>query len=281
MNGILLVDKASGKTSHDVIDDLRRMTGIRTIGHAGTLDPMATGLLIVAIGSKVTRFLSFFEEMEKEYEVTLKFGILTDTLDIEGKEIGTCDPSHVTEQDLRGVLGGFVGDSDQQVPNFSAVRVGGRRLYELAREGTPVQAPVKRIKIHALELLKFDPPLAQIHVRCSKGTYVRALARDIAAKLSCVAICQSVRRTKIGPFGVEGAVRPGTAELHPLPIEDALSFYPKIYLDEERARKFRLGQTLEIKPPADLVRVFGPEGFVGIGSASRGRFLSPRKIFGA
>jgi tRNA pseudouridine55 synthase len=217
--GFLLVDKPAGPTSHDIVDMARRALGTRKIGHAGTLDPFASGLLILAVG-RATKELSKSVGLDKEYLAKLKFGATSDTMDRTGKIVpaqklpetsapGTSVSSTKVPGtvELEAVLATFRGEIDQVPPMYSAKKVGGKKLYELAREGKEIERKPVRVTIHELELLSYEWPFASIRVRVSSGTYVRALADDIGKALGCGAYLEELRRTKIGPHDVKDAVK--------------------------------------------------------------------------
>jgi tRNA pseudouridine55 synthase len=206
VDGFLLVDKSGGWTSHDVVAKLRGITGIRKIGHAGTLDPMATGLLAVGIG-RATRLLRFVQDAPKTYVATAMFGVATESLDADGAVLSR-EPMPVTVEDVEQVLGRFVGEIPQVPPMVSARKVEGRRLYELAREGKTVEREARAVEIHRLQVVDFAPsdyPEVTFEVDCSKGTYVRTLADDLARALGGRAHLVSLRRTAIGSLRVENA----------------------------------------------------------------------------
>jgi tRNA pseudouridine55 synthase len=205
--GFLLVDKPGGMTSHDVVVAARRALGIRKIGHAGTLDPMATGLLVLGVG-RATRLLRFVQGAPKTYLARVVFGVATDTLDAEGSVVDRA-PMPVTEEDLEGVVARFLGPILQVPPMVSAVKMAGRRLYELAREGIEVERAARTVEIHEIDVLDFAPsdyPEAVIRVRCSTGTYVRTLADDIARALGGRAHLGELRRLAIGGLHVSQGV---------------------------------------------------------------------------
>ncbi|MDD5069709.1 MAG: tRNA pseudouridine(55) synthase TruB [Candidatus Omnitrophica bacterium] len=205
-DGILLINKAPGLTSHDVVDIARKKLGIRKIGHAGTLDPLAEGLLILLVG-KSTKLFSKFVGFDKEYLGIMKLGEITSTGDSEGEILESKDPSFVTEDRLREVFSSFEGQSDQIPPMVSAVRVGGKRLYELARRGIEVERKPRQIQIYNLEIMKIEFPLIEFKMHCSKGTYVRKFAEDIGAKLECGAHMLKIKRLKIGTYSLDQAHR--------------------------------------------------------------------------
>ena len=214
--GFLVLDKPSGITSHDVVAAVRRAIGIRRVGHAGTLDPMATGALVVAVG-RVTRLIRFLQPLEKEYLAVARFGVATDTLDADGEEVWRGEMP-VSREDVHGVLGGFVGEISQVPPMVSAVKVEGRRLYELAREGREVERKARRVFVESLEVTDFrrgSHPLVGFRVVCGKGVYVRSLADDIARALGGRAHLVDLRRTRVGSLSVgeQAGVAPGPDEL--------------------------------------------------------------------
>ena len=202
--GFLMVDKDGGWTSHDVVAKVRRLTGFKKAGHAGTLDPMATGLVVVGLG-RATRLLRFVQDLPKEYVARVAFGIATDTLDADGAILSR-EPMPVSVEEVEGVLSRFTGTIMQVPPMVSALRVDGRRLYELAREGQVVDRPPRQVHVHELEVVDFAPgeyPEATIRVVCGKGTYIRSLADDIAQALGGRAHLAALRRTRSGSIDVE------------------------------------------------------------------------------
>lgn len=255
--GLLLVDKPRGVTSHDVVDVVRRGLGTRKVGHAGTLDPMATGLLLIGVG-RATRLLRFLGTLPKNYEGALRLGIETTTLDADGdivRETGV----DVTGVQVADAMRALVGESLQRPPAYSAVKVGGRKLYEAAREGEPLEAEPRPIRVDAFDLLSYEAPDATFRVTCSGGTYVRVLAADVGAALSCGAHLVALRRTAIGPYAVGDAVSPDAAG-EPLPLDAAVGHLPRLDLDADEAVAASHGRPLG---PAGLTGpygVFGPDG---------------------
>jgi len=206
IDGLLLVSKPGNMTSHDIVDFVRRKLGTRRVGHAGTLDPLAEGLLIVLVG-KYTKLFPKFVNFDKEYLGVLKLGEITTTGDCEGEVVKKEDYSYVTEGKIREVFPTFEGEIEQVPPMVSAVRVGGKRLYSLARKGITVARNARRINIYSLTILKIDLPFVEFCVRCSKGTYVRKLAEDIGERLGCGAHIIKIKRLSIGKFKLEDAVK--------------------------------------------------------------------------
>lgn len=209
-SGFLLIDKPAGITSHDVIDALRRVTGIKKIGHAGTLDPFATGLLFVAVGREATREIQQFVGRDKDYEAVFVLGATTETLDPESAiQVTTPSPS-LNRRGIGEAMKKLTGEIEQIPPMHSAIKVGGKKLYELARKGKEVERKSRKITVHEFALTG-DPQehsgllKIPVHISCSSGTYVRALARDLAEKLGTTGYVESLRRTKIGSFDVENA----------------------------------------------------------------------------
>lgn len=206
LEGFLLVDKPAGITSFGVVARVRHMSGVRKVGHAGTLDPIATGLLILALG-KATKRISAITDKNKEYVFTLCFGTRTDTDDLDGKVLTTADASMVSAEMIEEILPEFRGKIMQKPPRFSAIKIGGSRAYALARSGIEPDLKAREVTVHGLQLLSIEPPAATFVLQCSKGTYVRSLARDMGEKLGVGACVSRIRRTKIGSFHVENAHR--------------------------------------------------------------------------
>jgi tRNA pseudouridine55 synthase len=212
-SGFLLLDKTPGPTSHDVVDAVRRALRTRRVGHAGTLDPFASGLMILAVG-KATKDISRFVGLDKTYEATIRFGAVSDTMDRTGRIQGTVPLGTVpSAEEVEAGLAKFRGEIEQIPPMYSAKKIGGRKLYELARAGQTVERKPVRVTVHELELLSYEWPLARVRCRVSSGTYVRALAHDIGAALGCGAYLEELRRTRIGDFDAKDAVKPEKVSL--------------------------------------------------------------------
>ncbi len=204
LNGLILVDKGRGPTSHDVVNLVRRQLHIRRVGHLGTLDPPATGLLVVCLG-QATRLVEFMGHFEKEYEAVVRLGVVTDTQDTTGKILKEAPPVAPTGAQLEEIRRRFMGEIEQTPPMYSAVKVGGRRLYEIAREGKTVDRAPRKVTIHALDLIGVTMPRIRMRIRCSKGTYIRALCADIGDFLGCGGALEALRRLQVGPFRIEDA----------------------------------------------------------------------------
>lgn len=239
--GVLLIDKPAGRTSHDVVDAVRRALGTRKVGHAGTLDPMATGLLVLGVG-RATRLLRFLGALAKTYEGTMRLGTTTDTLDADGEVLATADVE-VGAPDVEAAMLALRGESLQTPPAFSAVKVGGRKLYEAARAGETLEAAPRPIRVDAFELVGLDGPDARFRVVCSAGTYVRVLAADVGEALGCGAHLTRLRRTAIGPLRVGDATTPDDPG-PPLPLATAVAHLPQLALGAHEAEAAGHGRPL-------------------------------------
>jgi len=259
--GLLLVDKPGGMTSHDVVDVVRRSLGTRKVGHAGTLDPMATGLLVLGVG-RATRLLRYLGELPKTYVATARLGEETDTLDADGEIVRTA-PVDVSLAEVERACASLVGESMQTPPAYSAVKVGGRKLYEAARRGEMLEAPARPIRVDAFDVTAFDGRDLAARVTCSGGTYVRVLVADVGRTLGCGAHLVGLRRTAIGSFRVEDAHPPGEGALEP--VERAVQHLPSIRLEPEEARAASHGRPLGPAGIPGPYAVLGPEdALVGI-----------------
>lgn len=205
----LLIDKPKGKTSHDVVNVVRRITGERKVGHAGTLDPNATGLLIVAVERGSTKRISEFVKKNKVYEAEIFLGEERDTGDVEGKVVEEGVGKEPTRGEVEEVLKQFEGESMQEPPIYSAIKVGGRKAYEVARKGGEIELPSRKVEIYSIELIEYDYPILRVRTKVSSGTYIRSLARDIGRNLKTYGYLKNLRRTAIGKYSVEDAVSLG------------------------------------------------------------------------
>ena len=288
MNGIVIIDKPQEWTSNDVVSRLRRVFNTRRIGHGGTLDPMATGVLPVFVG-RATRGVEFFEHAEKVYETTVRFGLTTDTEDITGKTITECEVS-LTESDLIDVLPKFRGDILQVPPMYSAIKVGGQKLYDLARKGREVERQPRSITIHELELLEFSGKEARLRVRCSKGTYIRTLCKDIGEALGCGACMAALRRVEAGEYTLEGSVplrqlldisEAGEDVEHFLrPVDSMFASHEKLSLNEKQARLVKNGNAFNASCADGTYRVYAPDGeFLALCKAENGQVKTIKSFF--
>lgn len=276
-DGFLLVDKDGGWTSHDVVAKIRRLFGQKKVGHAGTLDPMATGLVVVGLG-RATRLLRFVQALTKEYVATAVLGIATDTLDADGDETSRV-PMPVDRADIERVLPGFVGNIEQIPPMVSAIKIDGRRLHELAREGKEIERPPRPVRIDSITIEDFDDgqhPQVTMRVRCGTGTYVRTLADDIAGALGGRAHLSALRRVSNGSLLVESAFTiadlearhgAGSLEATVLPPADGLRDLPFTTIGEAEAVRARNGGSVELdaEHSASPIRLLDTQGgLIGI-----------------
>lgn len=216
LDGVLLVDKPGDHTSHDVVARLRGALHMRRIGHAGTLDPMATGLMVILVG-KATSLSQYLTSLDKEYEGTVEFGKVTDSQDADGQVMETRPVPALSEADLLAAIKGFLGDQYQTPPMYSAIKIGGVPLYKKARKGEEVEREPRFIRVMSWDLLKLELPRFDFRLRCSKGTYVRTLAHDLGQKLGCGAHLAALRRTAVGGFNVSAALTIEQIEKLPRP----------------------------------------------------------------
>lgn len=252
IEGLLVVDKPAGPTSHDVVDQVRKLFSIRKVGHAGTLDPPATGILLVGLG-RATRLLSFLQALPKSYRATCAFGVTTSTQDAEG-EVLEERPCSFSKAELVEAATSFAGEIEQIPPMVSAVKVGGRPLYRAARRGESVERKPRRVRVYELEVEEFDPPVyrATIRVVASSGTYVRTLAADIGEKLGCGAHLESLRRLSVGSFSEKDAVSldalseasPEEKARHVLPMRSAMRDFPSLVVGGEESQAVSHGRPL-------------------------------------
>jgi tRNA pseudouridine55 synthase len=267
LHGFLNIDKPAGLTSHDIVASLRRLAGQKRIGHGGTLDPAATGVLPVALG-EATRLLDYLVEGRKRYAAAIVLGVVTTTDDAEGEVVKQQPVPVLHEADIAAVLRTFTGAIRQVPPMYSAIQVGGRRLYDLARQGVQLELAPRQVEIDAIQLLAWQPPLLAVDVVCGKGTYIRALARDLGEQLGCGGHLQSLRRTAVGSLCLDTAVSldalldaPASLAAHLLPPDVAIAHLPRIDLDEVAAERIRHGLAIETSSPAvDVVRAHAPDG---------------------
>ena len=273
MDGALLLDKAVGLSSNRALQDTRRLLGAKKAGHAGTLDPLASGLLLLLFG-EATKFAGPLLESDKEYVATVKLGERTDTGDAEGALL-EARPVNATRADVMAVLGRFRGPIEQVPPMHSALKRDGVPLYKLARKGRSVERAARRVQIHELELVRYARPLAELRVRCSKGTYIRTLAEDIGAALGTLAHLAALRRVASGRFRVADAVTVEAlrAMAHPaerlLPLGALLADLPATELDAASEARLRNGQPLKISGlQAGTRALYRADGaLIGLGQA--------------
>jgi tRNA pseudouridine55 synthase len=294
-SGVLPVEKGPGVTSFQVVAHLRRVMRAPRVGHGGTLDPDATGLLPILIG-EATKLTPYLVGLDKDYIATVRLGIVTDTQDLSGSVVDTRPVPELDAAAIEAALRPFVGTIQQIPPMYSALHRGGRRLYELAREGVEVERAPREVRIHSIRLESVSLPDFVMRVSCGKGAYVRTLAADIGARLGCGAALASLVRTRVGPYALDQAVpwaelkeaRAGAALWsRVLPPDSALTHFAIVRLDAERARQFGHGQTVPgagestLPDPDGLSRVYGPDGgFLGVGRSHRGA-VKPERLLHA
>jgi tRNA pseudouridine55 synthase len=249
-SGVLIIDKPPGITSFGVVKKIKKWLGVKKIGHGGTLDPLATGVLPIFI-NKATKIAQFFLDMEKTYEVTMRLGLETDTQDIEGNPLRVAKDVKVSLEALQAVVEKFKGKIKQVPPPYSAIKVGGIPLYKWTRRGFKIDVPPREVEIYDLQIKKFQPPEVEFTVTCSKGTYVRTLCADIGKKLGCGACLARLRRLQTGPFSIEKAItleflreaiREGRWLDYLVDINTALEHLSAITLDEQQEKRIKHGQ---------------------------------------
>jgi tRNA pseudouridine55 synthase len=296
MNGLLVVDKPQGITSHDVVNRLRTITGERSIGHLGTLDPMATGVLPLLMG-RFTRLAQYFSAAEKSYTGAVRFGFATDTYDADGEPAGSDTwpefANHVTLDQVRAAAGRFLGETEQMPPPFSAKKIAGKPAYKLAREGKPVELKPARVLIEAFAIERIEGPEATFTITISSGGYVRSVAHELGRDLGCGAHLSRLRRTRAGVFTLDGAhTLEGLEALARNPSAfDAVCFHPRLLLPEmpsvtgDTMALGRLRNGAQANLPefssAELVKVFAsPRELVGIARRVAGTLFQPVVVLG-
>jgi tRNA pseudouridine55 synthase len=295
LTGLLAIDKPAGLTSHDVVARVRRLTGMQRVGHAGTLDPFATGVLVVAVG-QATRLLQFIQERDKSYRAHIVLGVETDTLDVEGTVTARSTPARWPElPEVARAAAELTGHVRQVPPVYSAIKVDGRKLYERARQGEQVEAPAREVVIHAVDVRAYEPPEVVIDVSCGTGTYIRSLARDLGDRLGTGAYCHALCRTSSGSFDLaqcwtldelaEIDVRERWPELaiHP---DRALRGTPAVVLGGRDSDAWCHGLPVNLANSGtstyDVVRAYAEDGaFLGVGRIDAGHALRPARVMSA
>lgn len=271
-DGIILIDKAAGITSHDAIDALRKITGQRKIGHTGTLDPLATGLLVICLG-RATKLNPFLTLEDKTYQAVIHLGQRSSTYDAEGVDEATAAPvPEMTSDKIKNILANFEGRIIQKVPLHAAVKVGGKKLYNLARQGKEIELPERRVTVYKIELTDWESPCLHCTVACSKGTYIRSLANDIGEMIGCGGYLESLRRTKVGEFSLDDALTLEKAEQLQgegrlveflKPIEEVLD-YPQIRVDRDFSRRIINGQMPKIDNIVEINGTFKSDEYISL-----------------
>ena len=281
-NGIILVDKPADWTSHDVVAKLRGILHERRVGHSGTLDPMATGLLTVFVG-RATRAVQFAETHNKRYVASLRCGYSTETQDTSGRVTAQTGISP-TEAELTDVLPEFTGEISQIPPMYSAIKVSGKKLYELARKGETVERKPRTVNISELSLVGHDGDDFVLSVSCSKGTYIRTLCNDIGERLGCLACMSALRRTNAGPFDVRDAHTLSEIAEDPeryiIPVDSLFSEHPAIGFSAAQTAKLKCGNILNVSAKNGTYRVYGENGdFLALANVSAGKLKTIKSFF--
>jgi tRNA pseudouridine55 synthase len=292
VTGIVLLDKPAGITSNQALQRVKRLFGAAKAGHTGSLDPLATGMLPICLG-EATKVSGLLLDAAKSYRVTAALGAATDTCDADGTVVERRPAPEIEASGIEAALAGFVGEIEQVPPMYSALKHKGRRLYELARRGEEVEREARRVTIYAIELEAVDWPVLEFRVDCSKGTYVRTLVVDLAARLGTVGHVRALRRLAVAPYAqsqmrdiadLEALAAEGWDRLDAtlLPPDGALCAWPAIELDVEAALRLRQGQWLASDPARapGRVRLYGEDGaFLGVGEVLATGELRPRRLF--
>lgn len=283
LSGLVVVDKPGGITSHGVVARVRRLAGTRKVGHAGTLDPMATGVLVLGVG-RATRLLGHLMLTDKGYDATIRLGVVTTTDDAEGEVVSTTALDGITEEDVRRTLATFVGEIEQVPSAVSAIKVDGKRAYARVRDGEQVALKARGVTIHELTVHDVALPDVRISVRCSSGTYIRAIARDLGAALGVGGHLTELRRTAVGSFGLDQArtLEELEEEFSLVPIAQAArSSFPSLDLDEEQSRQVRFGRPLAVTLPGSGEHaLFAPDGeFLALYAPTDGGGARPVAVF--
>ena len=294
VDGILLLNKPPGLSSNGALQRVKRLLNAKKAGHTGSLDPAATGMLPCCFG-EATKVCAFLLNADKTYRVTAKLGSATDTADADGNEIATAEVPDLSRDAWNGILQGFMGESEQIPPMYSALKKDGKRLYELARKGESVERAPRPIRIDEIELLEFAGTRLVFRVRCSKGTYIRSLVEDMAVKAGTVAHTARLHREAVGDFeadsmldmsAVEALAEDGVERLRAalLPPDVALTDLPGLVTDEAGVAAFRLGQEIAAENGKEqgLVRVYGPgktAEFIGVGELFDNGAVAPKRVF--
>ena len=284
MNGIVIIDKPEGWTSQDVVSKLRGVLHTKRIGHGGTLDPMATGVLPVFVG-RGTRAVEFFEHAEKCYETTLRLGITTDTEDITGTVLEE-KPVSLTREELDAVLERFRGEIQQVPPMYSALKINGQKLCDLARKGKEVQRKSRPVTIYELTVLEFAGNTARLRVACSKGTYIRTLCKDIGEALGCGGCMERLRRVQAGAYSIEEAiplavlVESDDPQRYLRPVDTMFTQYPAVTLTEKQALRCRNGNSFSIALAEGTYRAYDETGaFLMLGKVESGIMSTIKSFF--
>jgi tRNA pseudouridine55 synthase len=295
VNGVVIVDKPAGWTSHDVVGKMRGIAGTKRVGHLGTLDPLATGVLPLMIG-QTTKLARFWDHSEKAYEAVIRFGFSTTTYDREGETVGPIVEAHVTTESVEGCLGAFRGQIDQKPPPVSAKKIGGVPAYKLARKNQPVDLPAVRVTVHELTLRSVEGDRASIFVRCSAGTYIRSITHELGMALGCGAHIEALVRTASGPFLIDKAFtleqlqemkNEGRLEEAITKPTDLLPHFPPVFVDDTTERHIRQGRDFAVSAfrvnlGTEHVKAIGPAGdLIAIGKVALPHVYHPIVVLNA
>ncbi len=290
LSGIVVIDKPKGMTSHDVVARVRRITGQRKAGHAGTLDPLATGVLVICLG-QATRVAEYLTAGDKTYLGRVRLGMATDTYDAEGRITHQAETGGVTRELVVRELAGMVGPTEQIPPMYSAVKQQGTRLYQIARRGETVARKPRRIQVHLLRLVEWSPPELTIEIHCSKGTYVRSLVHELGQRLGCWGYLAGLTRLASGSFdhtqavsleALEDAFARGNGADLLRPLDAALDAFPPVTVTAEMVQRITLGQRVQLPSElaADVCRAYSPEGeLVALLRHQTNDVWQPHKVF--
>lgn len=285
LHGFLNIDKPAGMTSHDAVAKVRRLAGQKRVGHGGTLDPLATGILPIALG-EATKLVSYLVDGRKAYQATVRLGSTTTTDDAEGVVRDERPVPQLTTAAIEAALQPFIGSIAQVPPMYSAIQVGGQRLYDLARRGETVDLAPRPVEIHSITLRAWHPPELVLDVVCGKGTYIRSLARDLGAALGCGAHLAGLRRTQVGPLALATAVpltdliaEPDQLKQHILPPETAIAEWPRVDVDAAMAQRIRHGLAVQLASAGEYTRVHGPDGLLLALVRRAGTGWQPFRVF--
>jgi tRNA pseudouridine55 synthase len=285
LNGLLVLDKSGGMTSRAALDRAQRWFPRRTrLGHTGTLDPLATGVLVLCLGT-ATRLAEYVQRMGKTYRTRLRLGVRSDTDDADGTVTSVENARMPGREEIAGAVKAFLGPIEQTPPAFSAVKVTGRRAYDLARRGEDMALAAKIVQVYGIDVLGYEPPFLDLEVRCGKGTYVRSLGRDLGERLGCGALVQTLRRLRVGPFSADNAVSldasADEARAKLRPVEEAVAELPVVTLDDAELKRLRQGQGVPLAQcDAGEVAVFdGRKRLVAVAAYDADkRLLWPAKV---
>jgi len=271
---IINIDKPEGITSYKLVERVKSNLHLKKAGHAGTLDPLATGVMII-LADSATRFSQYFLNLDKEYIFTIKTGIETDTLDREGKVISEQTPPILSEENINKVLGGFIGITLQKPPMYSALKHNGMRLYDLARRGQEVERALREINVSELQLLEYNRPFIRLRTVCSKGTYVRTMCADISGKLGTVGHVVELRRTRVGRFRARG-----DDSMEMFSIDDALDHFPYMSVSAKEGKILQAGMKIRRDDISSngYIRIKNSIGLSGVGSALNGEIKMETRV---